>query len=194
MLARSGSFPLGSGYGFEVKWDGFRALVDSRNGITIRSRRGWDMTDMVPEIQGFPARGIFDGELIAFDNEGRPSFPVLCDRVLHRRSTAPLMYAIFDVLELEGRATAPLPYRERRGILEALDLGGGGWFTPDVYDDGPALFAAVVEAGLEGIVAKRLTDPYKPGERGWVKIKNRAYWRFAQERDARARQREKLTI
>lgn len=83
-----------------------------------------------------------------------------------------------------------LPFDERRGILDGLKLAGDGWFTPDAFDDGAALFAAVVEAGLEGIVAKRKTDPYRPGERRWVKIKNRAYWRFVNEREfARSRPR-----
>jgi ATP-dependent DNA ligase len=76
-----------------------------------------------------------------------------------------------------------------------LDLRGPAWFAPETFDDGPALFAAVVEAELECIVAKRVDQTYQPGERSWVKIKNRAYWRFGQERElAQSRRRQRLTI
>lgn len=169
MLAKAGELPRERGYAFEVKWDGFRAILDTRDGYRLFSRRAWNMTDRVPELADFPARGIFDGELIAFDDETRPSFPLLCDRVLHRRSTAPLMLAFFDVLELEGEPTRHLPYSERRRLLEEADLGGRAWFTPETFEDGPGLFAAVVQAELEGVVAKRLRDPYRPGGRGWLR-------------------------
>ena len=66
-----------------------------------------------------------------------------------------------------------------------LDLDGGFWFLLPVFDDGPALFAATCEQGLEGVVAKRRDSFYRPGERGWVKVKNRSYWRFGEERELR---------
>ena len=73
-----------------------------------------------------------------------------------------------------------LPYRERRQLLDSLDLDGHWWRTGPVFDDGLALFK-VVSQGLEGVVAKRLNEPYRPGERGWVKQKNPAYWRLDQK-------------
>jgi bifunctional non-homologous end joining protein LigD len=185
MLARPADIPRGAGWAFEVKWDGFRAVLDTRSeSFKLWSRRGWNMTERAAELADFPARGVFDGELVAFDEETRPSWPMLCDRVLHRRSETPVMFVVFDVLELDGQPTGGLPYVERRRILEDAKLIGPAWFTPDAFDDGPGLFAAVVKAELEGVVAKKLTDPYKPGERGWVKTKNRGYWRFDQERRA----------
>jgi bifunctional non-homologous end joining protein LigD len=87
-----------------------------------------------------------------------------------------------------------LPYFQRRRILEALDLYGPAWCTADVFDDGPALFAAVVEQGLEGIVAKRRDGIYRPGERDWIKIKSRPYWRFGQELELAQRRRGSVSI
>jgi bifunctional non-homologous end joining protein LigD len=75
------------------------------------------------------------------------------------------------------------PYRERRALLEALDLEGPRVRLVATFEDGEALFAAVCERGLEGVVAKRDRDPYRPGERQWMKVKNRATARFAEERD-----------
>ena len=93
------------------------------------------------------------------------------------------------------RSTTHLPCSERRRILESLDLHGPAWCTAETFDDGPALFAAVVEQGLEGIVAKRLDGSYRPSERDWLKIKNRRYWRFGQELElARSRRRTRVTI
>ena len=73
------------------------------------------------------------------------------------------------------------PYRERRRLLESFDLRAPAWLNHGCVDDGPTLFAAVVEQGLEGAVAKWLDGVYRPGERDWLKVKNRAYWRFGQE-------------
>jgi hypothetical protein len=75
----------------------------------------------------------------------------------------------------------PLPYRERRQLLDELELGAGPWFVAETFDDGAALFAAVCDQGLEGIVAKRRSQPYRPGERAWIKTKNRDYWRYGEE-------------
>jgi bifunctional non-homologous end joining protein LigD len=83
------------------------------------------------------------------------------------------------VLALDGEPTTNLPYVERRGLLVSLELTGGLWFLPPVFDDGPALFASVCEHGLEGVVAKRRNSLYPPGDRGgWIKVKNSDYWRF----------------
>ena len=92
--------------------------------------------------------------------------------MLHKRREIPVAYAVFDVLALEGEPTTDLPYAKRRKLLEALDLGGNFWFLPPVFDDGPTLFETTCEQGLEGIVAKRRDSLYRPGERGWVKVKN----------------------
>jgi bifunctional non-homologous end joining protein LigD len=82
-----------------------------------------------------------------------------------------------------------LPWSKRRQLLESRDLNGRSWFTPDWFDDGEALFQVVVDQGLEGIVAKRRSSTYRPGERGWVKVKHRDYWRFGQELELARRRR-----
>jgi ATP-dependent DNA ligase len=71
-------------YGWEVKWDGFRAIVGLNGELRVRSRRGWDMTALVAELRAIPAEGVFDGELVAFAPSGHPSWPLLCRRVLNR--------------------------------------------------------------------------------------------------------------
>ena len=74
-----------------------------------------------------------------------------------------------------------LPYRERRELLDALELDGPARRTPEAFDDGEALLEATSGLGLEGVVAKRRSEPYRPSERGWIKTKHRHYWRFGQE-------------
>ena len=76
------------------------------------------------------------------------------------------------------------PYSARRSHLEHLGLEGPTWTTPETFSDGDALYAAVCERGLEGVVAKKLSNRYEPGERGWVKKKNPAYWRREAETEA----------
>jgi bifunctional non-homologous end joining protein LigD len=85
------------------------------------------------------------------------------------------------VLELDREPTIALPYRERRTLLDELALPAGPWFVAETFDDGAALFAAVCAQGLEGVVAKRRGQRYRPGERAWIKTKNHDYWRYEQE-------------
>ena len=184
MLARSGPLPTRGRYSYEVKWDGFRRILSTESGLRIRSRRGWDMTDLLPELANFPTFGIFDGELVASDSDGAPDFPLVCERMLMRHRQIHVVYVIFDVLSLEGVSLLRAPYSERRAQLESLDLNGSYWRTPEVFDDGPALFEAVCERELEGVVAKRVDGVYRPRERGWIKIKNRNYWRYELERES----------
>jgi bifunctional non-homologous end joining protein LigD len=182
MLLRPGTLPLGSGYSYELKWDGFRALVSTVDGLRVQSRRGWNMTAMLPEFGTMPAGLVLDGELVAFD-DGKPSFPLLSNRLLHRNSDAPVTFVAFDVLYADGEAATSLAFTERRSLLESIRLESPVYIAP-TFEDGRALFDAVCRDGLEGIVAKRLRDPYKPGQRAWVKIKNPDYWRRASEIEA----------
>jgi bifunctional non-homologous end joining protein LigD len=121
---------------------------------------------------------------VALGEDGWPDFPLICDRMLNGRSAIPVVYVIFDVLELDRRATTNLPYRDRRALLEEFALHDRHWQTSATFDDAEALWTVVEEHGLEGVVAKRLRSTYRPGERGWVKVKNRAYWRYELEREA----------
>ena len=85
MLSRlSRELPLGD-YAYELKWDGLRAMVSTADGLRVRSRRGWDMTELLPELADLPPRLVLDGELIAFGEDGKPDFPGLCRRMLHGR-------------------------------------------------------------------------------------------------------------
>src|SRR3954467_8057372 len=136
MLLRSARLPTSGDYAFEPKWDGFRCLV-SRNGrLRARSRRGWDMTSLVPELADLPDGIAVDGELVAFGDDGLPSFPRLCDRMLHGKRRIDVMLIIFDVLTVEGSDVPRRPYRERRAILEQLDLNGPAWSTTTSLTDG----------------------------------------------------------
>jgi ATP-dependent DNA ligase len=83
-----------------------------------------------------------------------------------------------------GQKSARLGHDRRRRQLEALNLNDLYWRTPETFDDGAAFFDAVCEREPEGIVAKRLDGRYPPGEHGWVKIKNRDYWRYELERES----------
>jgi bifunctional non-homologous end joining protein LigD len=91
---------------------------------------------------------------------------------------------IFDLLRNEGASVMHQPHVERRRLLERLDLDGDWWSTPDNFADGRELYQAVCEWGLEGVVAKLNSSTYRPGERGWVKCKNPAYWRRESERES----------
>jgi bifunctional non-homologous end joining protein LigD len=192
MLARSGAIPTGD-YAFEVKWDGFRALVSRNGDFQVRSRRGWNMTALLPELGDLPAEAIFDGEIVAFA-DGRPHFPLVGDRLLHGDRTVALTYVIFDVLAVDGESKMALPYLERRQLLDRLKLGSGPWFVVETFDEGAALFAAVCDQGLEGIVAKRRSQPYRPGERAWIKTKNKAYWRYGDEVESLRRSLERRAL
>jgi ATP-dependent DNA ligase len=160
---------------YELKLDGFRALVDTHDGLRVLSRRGWNMTDKLPELRGLPDSVTLDGELVARGEDDLPSFSDLCTRMLHgtRRWVAVTYYA-FDLLRLHGETTMELPLSERRYQLDALDLGGPACRVAARFDDGEALFWAVCDRGLEGVVAKKQTERYRPGERRWIKAKNAA--------------------
>jgi bifunctional non-homologous end joining protein LigD len=190
MLARSGPLPRNEeDYGFEVKWDGIRTVVFSDHGhITLQGRNFTDFTPRYPEVRALsPALGarrlILDGEVVAFDEEGRPSFERLQSRmhlasdsaVKRRMRDIPVTYVIFDLLYLDGRLTLPLAYEDRRALLQELALEGPAWRTPAYHPgEGSALLEATKKLGIEGVIAKRLDCPYEPGRRasGWIKVKN----------------------
>ncbi|MDP8943029.1 MAG: non-homologous end-joining DNA ligase [Actinomycetota bacterium] len=191
MLARVGELPADdAAHGYELKWDGVRVVLYCQGGrIRLESRRGGDVTGRYPELRALgrelgAREAILDGEVVAFDEHGRPSFQRLQGRmhvasesaVRRRVRECPVAYMIFDLLYLDGHATVALPYRERRSLLEELALAGPHWQTPAYHrGDGAALLEATREQGLEGIIAKRLDTPYEPGRRSgaWTKVKNR---------------------
>ena len=113
------------------------------------------MSSLVPELGDLPPRVTLDGELIAFDDDKLPSFPRLCDRLLHGRPGVGIAYAIFDVLEWDGLASLNWPYRQQRELLEDLNLRGSHWDTAMAFEEGARLFRSVQEIGLEGVVWRR---------------------------------------
>jgi bifunctional non-homologous end joining protein LigD len=138
------------------------------------------MTELLPEFSAIPVERVFDGELVAFGDDGLPSFDRLSRRVLHGETSIPVVLIVFDVLE--GLPTLHQPYRERREILELLDFGPGCHVSPR-FDDREALWESVCERRLEGVVAKRLNEPYRPGERRWIKQKHSQWSRYHAERE-----------
>jgi bifunctional non-homologous end joining protein LigD len=177
MLALSGRLPDDDSYAYEPKWDGLRALVRCGGEFRVRSRRGWNMTSRLPELAALPVEAVLDGELVALGDDGWPYFPLVCARMLNGDTRIPLTYIVFDVLERAGGQTMHLPYDERRRLLGDLQLEGQHWRTSPSFDDGEAPLTVACERELEGVVAKRIRSSYRPRERGWIKVKNRHYWR-----------------
>jgi bifunctional non-homologous end joining protein LigD len=191
MMARTATLPRDDGqWAFEVKWDGVRAICHSEPGrMRLHSRNLLDITPRYPEIGRLNRalshhRAVLDGEVVALDADGRPSFGAL-QRRMHVASESavrrlaketPVTYVIFDLLWLDGHSLMGLPYTERRARLAELELGDGGrWRVPDyVVGHGAQLLAATEQQGLEGVIAKRLDSTYQPGQRtpSWLKIKN----------------------
>lgn len=191
MLASPGTLGLlaRGDWALEHKWDGIRVLarVDG-DGLRIISRNGNDVTARYPELAGLPRalRGdaLVDGELVALDDDGRPSFELLQSRMNLTRlreaqrlaASAPVRLLLFDVLEIAGDDVTDAPYRERRRRLERLVRPGHGApvEVPALAEGDPA--QALEEArrlGLEGLVAKRPDSTYAPGTRSeqWLKLK-----------------------
>jgi len=169
-------------WGFEVKWDGVRTIL-SYDGAVVRltSRRGNDATTRYPELGAFVAASptILDGEIVAFGSSGRPSFERLQQRmnlaspidVRKAMESVPVTFVVFDIL-YQAQPLIDLPWVERRARVGALDLPPPFAATEWVDGDPAALWRFVNERGIEGIVAKRLASPYRPGVRSpdWQKI------------------------
>ena len=154
------------GWWFEVKWDGYRTIAFCGPGRTeLRSRRGNDVAYRFPEVAAMrlDADVVLDGEIVAFDDDGTPSFFLLGQR--------PANFVVFDLLFQDGDRCG-LPYEARRALLEQLNLPKPAVLSEPVRGDGEALFDAVGERGMEGIVAKKSGSLYYPGRRSpdWRKM------------------------
>jgi bifunctional non-homologous end joining protein LigD len=146
------------------------------------------MTATYPELRGLGAslgmvECLLDGELVAFDDDGRPSFERLQQRInvsgdariARLARQIPVTYQAFDLLFLEGRSTTSLAYEDRRSLLEDLQLEGPSWTTPAAHvGAGREMLEFTRQHGLEGVIGKRLDSPYETGRRtgAWIKVKN----------------------
>jgi bifunctional non-homologous end joining protein LigD len=172
--------PESDAWQYEVKLDGYRAIaVRHGSGATFYSRYGNELNSRFPQL----ARAlrdcdlpecVLDGEIVALDAEGKPSFQELQNV---KSSDRPIVYYVFDLLNLDGRDLTSLPLRKRRERLEQFEseLCDPLRLSAAVHGDPTALLAVVREKGLEGVVAKRLDAPYESGKRSgrWVKYRAR---------------------
>ena len=193
MLATPGPPPAGAGFFAEAKWDGARGIARVHGGgVDLISRPGNNLCSRFPDLTESLAQSlgghsaILDGEVIARDGQGRPSFARLQRRLRVQRpsrtllSSVPASFCLFDVLHLDGQDLTSRPYAQRRAILEDLALSGGPIVVPPVWQDlpGAVLLAAAAELDLEGAVFKRSDSTYHAGRRSrsWIKcpIRKRA--------------------
>ena len=172
---------------YEPKLDGYRIIAFVRNGeVRLTSRRGLDLTASFPEIVanlGVPAADslILDGEVVALDEAGRPSFNALQNRVQLKapqeiasgRQQAPAVFFCFDILHFAGSNLRAAPYVDRRRYLSQCVLPGPGVQLVHSSQEAEKLYEASIDSGFEGVVAKRRTSPYQPGRRSaaWRKFK-----------------------
>lgn len=190
MLAESISQPFDSPeWLFEVKWDGYRAVAFIENGtVRLVSRNQNDLTGRYPELKDMPQfvkakNAILDGEVVAVDEEGKPSFTLMQQRTGFRpggkraagRADVPVLYYAFDLLYLDGEDWRQVSLDERKKKLASIIVAGDSLRYSDHYEErGKALFEIAKSTGLEGIVAKRRDSYYEERRsREWLKIKIR---------------------
>lgn len=188
MLAVDGPLPVGGGWAYETKWDGFRCCmrVGAGGATRMTSRLGNEITRVYPDLHGTmtdalagrPA--VLDGELVVLGEDGRPDFHLMQYR--HQRGptadllrTAPVTYIVFDLLQLGDEVLLGEPYARRRELLADLPVASPHLAVPRHFTaediDPNELLAVVQEQRLEGLVAKRLESRYHPGQRSrdWIK-------------------------
>jgi bifunctional non-homologous end joining protein LigD len=167
--------PNGPGWLFEGKWDGYRTIAYFRGGDpNLRTRRDQDYTERFAAVARALPRAlrtsdcVLDGEICAIDEQGRTSFSAM------QKGGYPLVYYVFDLLELEGAPLIDLPFVERRERLNGiLDRRNQTVQLSETFEDGHALEQAALQQGLEGVMAKRAQSRYEPGRRSreWLKVK-----------------------
>ena len=175
MLATSAAkLPAGSEWTYEVKWDGYRTLA-LKNGprVSLWSRNLKDATaqyrSVARSLSRLPAEtALLDGEIVAVDEHGHPSF-----QALHHQSAHTLVYYAFDALHVNGRDLFKTPLDQRRAVLAEI-LNGTQVLNSEPLPGTPAQIEQEVRSlQLEGIVAKRRSSLYEPGRRSsaWIKVK-----------------------
>jgi bifunctional non-homologous end joining protein LigD len=177
MLATHGSVAKlkAAQWAFEGKWDGYRLLVDADHGkVGLRARSGRDVTGEYPQLQSVAAELadhhlLLDGEVVALDDSGVPSFGEMQNRA---RSTRVEFWA-FDLLYVDGRPLLNVKFRDRRKLLETLAAGTNLIVPEQIPAEGAEALACARERGWEGVVAKKWDSTYQPGNRSasWIKDK-----------------------
>ena len=165
------------GFEFEIKWDGYRIVSRVAGGeARLLTRKDQDYTERFANVAKELVKAlktpdaVVDGEVCALDEEGRPSFSAM----QQGKPGTPIVYYVFDLLEVEGEPVIELPLTERRQRLEKLlDKRNRTVKFSESFDDGRALYEAAKERRLEGIMAKKLDSRYLPGRRSrdWLKFK-----------------------
>ena len=177
MLAVSANaVPKGPEWSYEPKWDGYRAVAEKVSGrVRISSRNLNDLTGQYPSIAAainrLPhKRLILDGEIVALDSHGRPSFQALQHRA---SSSLAIAYYVFDVLAIDGRDLTPVPLDSRRVELRKLKLPSPLLLSDALPGTADEIVRAVQALKLEGVMAKRRESVYRPGQRShdWVKVR-----------------------
>jgi ATP-dependent DNA ligase len=171
------SLPEGEGWLYEIKFDGYRALAGkSSSGVTIWSRRGNAFTDQFPRIartcQRLQPETLIDGEIVALDDEGRPSINLLQH---HRSQASTIQFYAFDLLIHRGKSLLQVPLEVRKELLnEALSTVSDPIRLSESIEAAPKdLIHAAKELGFEGIIAKKKDSLYESGKRSgaWVKYR-----------------------
>jgi DNA ligase D-like protein (predicted ligase) len=171
------ALPEGDAWLYEVKLDGYRAMVMKHGDrVEIRSRNDKSFTTTYPEVRAAASklrveRALLDGEVVAVDEHGRPSFQALQNRSSHRGHV--IAYYAFDLLHLNGEDLTVLPLEERKARLASVVKGSAILLSPALPGRASDVIEAVKRLGLEGVIAKRRRSVYRTGLRSdaWVKLK-----------------------
>jgi bifunctional non-homologous end joining protein LigD len=188
MLATLTDHPFSSDdWLYEIKFDGYRAIAFiEHDEVRLVSRNQNEMTSLYPELHDMPGQVkgkqiILDGEVVALDDEGRPSFSLMQQRagirsgIKRTRPNAeiPVLYYVFDLLYLDGYNLMRVNLEDRKALLKSIIIENNVLkFSEHFIGEGQQLYEVAKEKGLEGIVAKRRTGCYvQKRSREWLKIK-----------------------
>lgn len=178
MLAETAKEPFnGKDWAFEIKWDGYRAIADLRNGIQLYSRNGLSFLDKFSKITNSlklqTHEMVIDGEVVAYDDTGKPNFQWL--QKIGDYPNVTLVYQVFDLLWLNGHSTENLSLLQRKELLkDALKETDFIKYHDHILEKGEDFFRKIEEMNLEGMIAKKIESTYTKGLRtdDWLKIKS----------------------
>lgn len=164
---------------YEIKWDGYRAIAETGKALRLYSRNGLSFADTFPPVasalQKIKKEAVLDGEIVVLDDLGRPSFQLL--QQFREDPSHPVVYYVFDLLQLAGKDCRELPLLQRKALLQKFLAGVKDpviRYCDHIEGQGSAFFKKVSGMGLEGVVAKHTQSNYTEGVRSkqWLKIKN----------------------